>query len=110
MSRQYYLKFSSDYNKLNDELFTTIRRNDKPHYQEGKLIMIKSPSRYIDRVFKAIIVMKIKRKLKDIPLDFLLQDTETQSYIEAMNVFKRFYQTPLDPNEELTILILKKIW
>ena len=105
MSKQYYLKFSRDYNKLDDELFTTIRRYDKPHYKEGNVILIKSPH----KTFEAIIIMKLKRKLKNIPIDFLLQDTETHSYSKAMNLFRRFYTNPLNPNEEITILILKKV-
>lgn len=105
MNKQPYLKFSSRYNKLNYELLTTIRRYDKTYYEEGKTILVKSPH----KVFEAVIIMKIKRKLKDIPLDFLLQDTETESYIEAMNLFNLLYKKPLEPQEELTILILKKV-
>lgn len=100
----YHIYFSHNYNKLRDKIFTTIRRYDKTYYKEGKTILIKSPRLQ----FKAIIIMKIKKSITEIPLEFILQDTEKNNYIDAMKLFNSFYKQEIQPNEKLTILILKR--
>jgi hypothetical protein len=98
------LTFSHDYNKLKTDMFTTIRRYDKPYYQVGEDIEIKSPS----EEFVATIILKIKLGINEIPDIFLMVDTEKPTIDKAHELLNSFYKKPIQPEEILTILVIKR--
>lgn len=96
------LKFSKDYSKLEDRVFTTIRRYDR--YKVGEIVSVKTPTKQ----FHVLILHKFKSKAKDLHKEFLCYDTDTDNLIEAINVLNSFYKKPINDFEKMTILILEK--
>jgi hypothetical protein len=96
------IKFSKNFSKLDKNKFTTIRRYDK--YEEGGLLKVKTPK----TTFEVIVSKKIKKPLGEIDTPFLLKDTDTKTREEALKLINSFYKKPLQDQEVLTILFLKK--
>ena len=97
------IKFSQDYSKLNDRVFTTIRRYDR--YKVGETVSVKTPT----KKFYALILHKFKCFAKELHEEFLCYDTDTENLVEAIKVLNSFYKKPINDYEKLTILILKKV-
>jgi len=96
------LGFTHEYSKLEHHLFSTIRRYD--HYPVGVIHRVTSPK----RKFNAILLLKVKMMLKDIPTPFLCYDTDTKTRNEALLLLNSFYNLCIAPNETLTILFFEK--
>ena len=94
--------FSHEYTKLDYHFFPTIRRYD--HYPVGVIHRITSPK----RKFNAILLLKVKMKLKDIPTPFLCYDTDTINRKEAIETLNSFYKIEIRDEETLTILFFEK--
>ena len=94
--------FSHEYTKLKVHLFPTIRRYD--HYPVDVIHRITSPK----RKFNAILLLKVKMKLKDIPTTFLCYDTDTINRKEAIETLNSFYKLEIRDEETLTILFFEK--
>lgn len=94
------IKFSEDYPKLREEYFSTIRRYDKGFKKEQE-VTIKTPT----KEFQAVIIVKFKEYLKNIPTDFLIEDTGRSTRDEAIKLLNSFYRKPIAEDEELTIYI-----
>jgi len=80
------IKFAEDFSKLDKEYFTSIRKPSK-NLKSGNVYEIKTPT----REFKAALVTQSKVRLCEIPEKTLLQDTCTQSRIQAVNKLCEFY-------------------
>jgi len=96
------ISFSRWYDKLNNSHFTTIRRYDK--YPHGTYLVL-TPS----RGFYAELYHKEKLMLKEIPTEFLLQDTDCESREEAIQLLCELYKKPISEEERFTILYFRKI-
>ncbi len=97
------IKFSKDYPKLEDNVFTTIRRYDR--YQIDDKVIIETPT----KEFEAIIIHKFKETLGLLGLEFLLYDTGTNTFSEALKVLNSFYRKAIKTDEKVTILIIRKL-
>lgn len=101
------MKFSREYSKLNDRVFTTIRGYNS--YQEGQIILIRSPT----REFRARILLKTPVKFKEIPEELLQYDTDSPG-IEAAVIRQKIrelyrqYDPPQD-NDVVFIYLLEKV-
>lgn len=103
-----YITFSHDYSKLGYRFFGTIRRYDRyPGQREILEVRVRVKDKKFK--FKAKILAKIKRKLREISTDYLRYDTDKPTREKAIELLNSFYQKPLDPDETLTILLLKRI-
>lgn len=96
------IKFSKDYPKLEDRVFTTIRRYDR--YKIGELVAIRTPKKQ----FYATILHKFKAVMGDLHAKFLCYDTDTLNDTEAYDVFNSFYRNPVTPFDKMTVLILER--
>lgn len=79
------VKFAKDFKKLDKDNFSTLRLHDK--YKEGEIYLIKTPT--IE--FQARLMAKDFYKLKEIPNRYLMEDTDTTSYFEALKQLHEFY-------------------
>ena len=95
--------FSHEYTKLAFHLFPTIRRYDRYPFV-GTIHIVTSPN----RKFRAILILKIKMILKDIPTAFLCYDTDTLNRKDAIKTLNSFYKNKIRDDEKLTILFLEK--
>lgn len=98
------MSFSERYPKLEDPVFTTIRRSDK--YGEGGdrvRVVVKG-----EQEFDAVILMKVSANLSSLSTQFLTYDTGADSRNEAVDILREFC-VDLDADAELTVYLLKKI-
>ena len=101
------LRFSHEYRKLDDRVFTTIRREQL--HVEGDVIDItfngSQPS------FKATILAIFRKSLKEMSDGFLMYDTAplTNTRGEAVKLLNSFYEESIDLDEKLAVYLLKKI-
>lgn len=98
-----YIKFSHDYRKLQDRLFTTIRRRDD-YPEVGEEVQVRAPS----SSFAAVILWKILITLEEIPTSLLCHDTDTETRENALKLLNSFYRKPIQPFENLTLILLLK--
>lgn len=107
------MKFSHDYLKLEDNIYTTIRRYKKGNI--GDFIVDKSPN-----IYNRSKIIRIKRNsLDNLPLDLLQRDTtykdngiiiKYQTRKEIYELFQSFYKKPIDfKNEKFYIYWMEKI-
>jgi len=92
------IKFSKDYPKLEEILFSTIRAAPKK-LRTGQVCRIESPS----MEFKAVVVKKLTQKLSEIDMEDLLLDTNTTSRDEAMAELREYYPD-LEKDSEVQVL------
>jgi len=85
--------FSVDYPKLNNHSFGTLRISNK--FQVGKLYSIKSPHKF----GYAKCTHSHSKKLKNIPDEFLVFDTDTKTRAEAIAALKVYYPELTDETE-----------
>lgn len=92
------IKFDNDFSKLDKDVFSTIR---KPNYRikMGVWHLIKSPS----KEFKAMCINKVKVRIGELPEGVLLQDTDTSTREEAMELLRKFYPN-LEEIHQVTLL------
>lgn len=80
------IKFARDYPKLQDDVFSTIRKSPKK-LRTGQKVLIKSPN----HEFKAIIITARREYLRDIGTGDLTNDTSTESREEALMILREYY-------------------
>jgi len=100
------MKFSREYTKLQDRLFTTIRNHCA--YGEGQIIPCETPL----RVFKAKVLLKVPIRFRNIPLALLQYDTDNPelSAEEIIDEIRGLYRSdPPDPNDVVTIYLLERL-
>jgi len=101
------MKFSREYTKLQDRLFTTIRNHS--FYNVGQVIPCRSP---MQDSWKARVLLKVPMKFKEIPEDLLRYDTDCPelSGLQIRDEIRAFYRRDA-PNDdwEMTIYILEKL-
>lgn len=97
------IRFSHHYSKLDEKLFSTIRRYDKYSIYDSFLVTSRG------LVFEALLINKIKIMLKNIPTAFLLYDTDAKTRKEAIKILNSFYQKKIKNDEYLTILFLLRV-
>jgi len=98
------ITFSKDFKKLNDQTFSTIRLHNKG-YEPGLFVDIIRPRGWCG---VAEVICCIPKKLNQIPLRFLVKDTETKTPIAAFRLLKQFFKN-LTWSADAYILRLKWI-
>ena len=106
------INFSHKYNKLDDDVFTTIRGRTK--INQLKVDEVYDICIRKERIFTAKIVKLSLRKIKDMPIKLLKKDIAPmqmkthQDFIDLLNTFRRFNKIESE-NELLTIITMKKV-
>lgn len=100
------MKFSHDYSKLEDRLFTTIRAG-QPRYSPGHEVLCQTPTRTIN----AMVLEAFITNLPDLSLEFLRYDTGLQdaSKQEIIDWILGLYQSPPGRMGNWTFYLLKRI-
>jgi hypothetical protein len=99
------ITFSHHYSKLNDVVFTTIRRHDH-FYRMNQVRSI----RLHDGTWKKARIMQVKKqKLMEMGSQFLKKDTDCLTREAAIHLLNSFYKTPIANDEVLTILVMEWI-
>ena len=100
------MRFSHEYTKLQDRLFTTIRNHCA--YDEGQIIPCETPL----RVFRAQVLLKVPIRFRDISLPLLRYDTDNPglSAEEIIDEIRALYRSePPSPNDVVTVYLLEKV-
>ena len=101
------LRFSHGYRKLDDRVFTTVRREQL--HVEGDVIDITFTSGQPS--FKAVVLAIFRKSLREMTDVFLIYDTAhfASTRDEAQKLLNSFYEESIDPDEKLAVYLLKKI-
>ena len=84
------MKYSYNYEKLEHDIYTTIRRYKKANI--GDRIREYYPlGSHI-----AIVLAESRFSLNDLPLDVLLNDTDCETFNQVVKLFQSFYKKPID--------------
>lgn len=109
--RERVMRFSQDWRKLDDRVFTTIRlHKTDPKYVPGQEVMCQGPTKRL----KARVLFACDWRLGDIPLSFLEYDLEAkpgEKRQDLLNKLSKLYGW-LDPPEDsdrVTIYLLERI-
>jgi hypothetical protein len=105
------MKFSQDWEKLDDRLFATIRveRGDLK-FVPDEIVDVSSPS----KKFKARVLLACQWKLKDIPMSFLEYDLEAktgetrQALMNKLGKLYKFSERPKQ-TDSVTIYFMEKV-
>jgi hypothetical protein len=98
------LPFSSkEYDKLDRAVFPTIRRRDKYGDVGDVNTVIAGEKGDREVLGDAEIIAKEKVTLKELMGPFIWFDTQSYSDAAARTSINRFYQTPIEMEEELTL-------
>jgi len=99
------MKFSHEYRKLQDRLFTTIREGD--YYREGQIIECHTPMGAI----KAKVLLKVQRRFNNIPEALLQYDTDNPE-LSAKEIIEEiqalYYRNPPGLYTDMTIYLLER--
>lgn len=100
------VKFTNQYTKLQDRLFTTIRGHS--FYNEGQVIDCQAPL----GTFKAKVLLKFEMPFKDIPEPLLQYDTDSPelSAEQIRDEIRSLYRgdAPED-QQDMTIYLLERV-
>jgi len=99
------MKFSREYMKLQDRVFSTIREGD--YYRVGQIVDCRSP----EREFEARLLLKLPMRFRDIPEAFLQYDTDSPelSAAECRDEIRSFYhRNPPGDDFIMTIYLLER--
>ena len=98
------LVFSINWPKLDDRLFTTLRKTCYFNFNEKVQVHI----RPTNKRFFATVLFKSKQELLDISTSLITYDTNTKTREEAFKVLQKFYHNTIDENTEFYLLLLQK--
>jgi hypothetical protein len=97
------LKFSRDWSKLKERMFTTIRKPHAPYdAPEMTIFQVETPT----RKFLAVLTFSIETSINDLSTDLLTYDTDTDTREHALAVLNSFYR---DPPTNVQFMVLTKI-
>lgn len=108
MMRRRTMKFSQDWRKLDDRLFTTIRlHKSDSKYSIGEDVDVQGPRKR----FRATVLYSCDLKLGKVPMEFLEYDLESkpgERRQDLMNKLGRLYGwlDPPDDSDNITIYLL----
>ena len=94
------MKFSSNYEKLNWVIFTTIRKNTG-RYKLGKIYKIDAPSRY-KKVFEARVIGLLPIKKKEMTDDLARVDADATKE-ELIKILESWYGKAFDDYVLITL-------
>lgn len=100
------MKFSREYTKLQDRVFSTIRGHS--YYNEGEVIECQTPH----RVLRARVLLKVAMRFRNIPECLLQYDTDSPelSAAECREEIRSLYRgDPPDDDDIMTIYWLEKL-
>jgi len=100
------MKFSREYTKLQDRLFTTIRGGS--FYNEGQVVDCQTPM----RVFRTRVLLKFSMPFREIPEPLLQYDTDSPelSAAQIRDEIRAFYhRDPPGDDCDMTIYLLEKV-
>ena len=101
------MKFSEDYSKLQDRLFTTIRAG-MPYYAYGQKIVCETPT----QTFQATVLYYVVTNLLELPLRLIQYDTDNpvSSREELITWIRGLYRGKAPgPGEPWTLYILERL-
>jgi len=111
MMRMRTMRFSQDWRKLDDRVFTTVRRHrDDPKYLPGEEVQAIGPTKRLS----ARVVYSCDSKLGNLPMSFLEYDLEAkpgEKRKDLLNKMGRLYGwlQPPEDSDPVTIYILERI-
>jgi len=100
----YHITFKTNYPKLKNKEFTTIRKNSHGKYI-GHDVLIYSP---LMAPFVATIYDIKRASLMQLSDKFLMADTCTKSRAMAIALLNSFYKNPIKLNEKLYVFYLRR--
>jgi len=109
--RERVMKFSQDWRKLNDRVFTTIRlHKTDSKYLPGQEISIMAPTKRLN----ARVVFACDWKLGDIPMSFLEYDLEAKTGERRQDLLNKLgklygWLDPPDDGDRVTIYLLERV-
>lgn len=101
------MKFSREYTKLQDRVFTTIR--DHSFYNEGQVVPCRSP---MQESFKARVLLKFSMPFKEIPEPLLQYDADSPELTAAQvrDEIRALYRRDAPEDEQdMTIYLLERV-
>lgn len=100
------MKFSREYTKLQDRLFTTVRAG-VPYYFDGQKTVCESPS----ETFQVTVLIGIIVILDELPLALLRYDTDMPraSREEIIAQICSLYQRPPNPRGDWSLYLLERM-
>ena len=85
------LKFSRDWTKLQDRVFTTIRKSHPPYEgPEGESWSVQTPT----KTFTAKLLLNTNTSIDDLSDSLLMYDTDSPTREEALQKINSFYRDP----------------
>jgi hypothetical protein len=100
------MKFSREYTKLQDRLFTTIR--DHSFYNEGQVIDCETPT----GAFPARVLLKVAIRFRNIPEALLQYDTDSPGLSAAEcreHIRSLYHRDPPGDDYIMTVYLLEKL-
>jgi hypothetical protein len=100
------MKFSREYTKLQDRVFTTIRFGS--FYDEGQVLPCQTPM----RAFRAQVLLKFIMPFKEIPERLLQYDTDSPELSAAQirdEIRALYYRDPPGDDSDMTIYLLERL-
>lgn len=101
------MRFSREYTKLQDRVFTTIR-SGQPRYGAGHEIQCRTPGAF----FNAKVLVALVSTLYDLPLELLRYDTDmftsTRGQIIEM-ILGLYARGPPNPRGDWTVYLLERM-
>ena len=98
------MKYSHNYNKLNDIVYTTIRR-----YKKAK-VGDKIRETYPSGTHLAFVVAESRFSLDELPLSLLQKDTDLEEWEDIFKLFQSFYKKPIDIyNDNFYLYVLVRL-
>lgn len=101
-----YIRFEENFNgKLDQPVFTTIRKYDGDAYHHGETVEIRTAPKH--EIYTRAEVLKVYiMKLHEVSGSLMMLDTGTESVTGALEVLGRF---DLDPDDSVQVITLKNL-
>jgi len=99
------MRFSKDYPKLDERIFSTIRRSNG--YEINQVVPISTPT----RSFRAKVILKVRMKFNTIPEPFLQYDfgEKLPDYMIVDRICKLYHSHAPIPQDIMTIYFMEKV-